>query len=91
MGLSPCGDSTGDTGLALAVLPPASLTPVSLCCSQVEAVISKHRAELLAERYHFNLGLLMGEWGHQGRPCLMLVSVTSLCLTASATVCSPGS
>ncbi|XP_074951973.1 glutamine--tRNA ligase isoform X2 [Phalacrocorax aristotelis] len=27
----------------------------------VEAVISKHRAELLAERYHFNMGLLMGE------------------------------
>lgn len=41
---------------------PASLTPVPLCCSQVEAVISKHRAELLAERYHFNMGLLMGEW-----------------------------
>lgn len=42
---------------------PACLAhPVSLCCSQVEAVISKHRAELLAERYHFNMGLLMGEW-----------------------------
>uniref|UniRef100_A0A8V5GWD4 glutamine--tRNA ligase n=1 Tax=Melopsittacus undulatus TaxID=13146 RepID=A0A8V5GWD4_MELUD len=27
---------------------------------QVEAVISNHRAELLAERYHFNMGLLMG-------------------------------
>ncbi|NXG42450.1 SYQ ligase, partial [Psilopogon haemacephalus] len=27
----------------------------------VEAVISKHRVELLAERYHFNMGLLMGE------------------------------
>ncbi|KAM9272190.1 glutamine--tRNA ligase [Cariama cristata] len=27
----------------------------------VEAVISEHRAELLAERYHFNMGQLMGE------------------------------
>ncbi|NWX20656.1 SYQ ligase, partial [Aegotheles bennettii] len=27
----------------------------------VEAVISEHRAELLAERYRFNMGLLMGE------------------------------
>ncbi|XP_006036689.1 glutamine--tRNA ligase [Alligator sinensis] len=27
----------------------------------VEAAISKHRAELLAERYRFNMGLLMGE------------------------------
>ncbi|XP_075289085.1 glutamine--tRNA ligase [Opisthocomus hoazin] len=27
----------------------------------VEAVIGEHRAELLAERYHFNMGLLMGE------------------------------
>ncbi|NWT45736.1 SYQ ligase, partial [Chroicocephalus maculipennis] len=27
----------------------------------VEAVIGQHRAELLAERYHFNMGLLMGE------------------------------
>lgn len=62
MGLWPGGDSPGDTGLVPAVLLPALLTPVSLCCSQVEAVISKHRAELLAERYHFNMGLLMGEW-----------------------------
>uniref|UniRef100_A0A8C7EAH5 Glutaminyl-tRNA synthetase class Ib non-specific RNA-binding domain-containing protein n=1 Tax=Nothoprocta perdicaria TaxID=30464 RepID=A0A8C7EAH5_NOTPE len=28
---------------------------------QVEAVVSRHRAELLAERYRFNMGLLMGE------------------------------
>ncbi|XP_038267450.1 glutamine--tRNA ligase [Dermochelys coriacea] len=27
----------------------------------VEAAINKHRAELLSERYHFNVGLLMGE------------------------------
>ncbi|NWY00040.1 SYQ ligase, partial [Nothoprocta ornata] len=27
----------------------------------VEAVVSRHRAELLAERYRFNMGLLMGE------------------------------
>ncbi|XP_003217895.3 glutamine--tRNA ligase [Anolis carolinensis] len=27
----------------------------------VEAVISKHRAQLLSERYRFNMGLLMGE------------------------------
>uniref|UniRef100_A0A8C5TIB2 glutamine--tRNA ligase n=1 Tax=Malurus cyaneus samueli TaxID=2593467 RepID=A0A8C5TIB2_9PASS len=33
----------------------------------VEAVISKHRAELLAERYHFNMGLLMGEARNQLR------------------------
>uniref|UniRef100_A0A8C8AE94 Glutaminyl-tRNA synthetase class Ib non-specific RNA-binding domain-containing protein n=1 Tax=Otus sunia TaxID=257818 RepID=A0A8C8AE94_9STRI len=29
----------------------------------VEAVIGEHRAELLAERYRFNVGLLMGECG----------------------------
>lgn len=68
------------------MLLPASLILLSLCCSQVEAVISKHRAELLAERYHFNMGLLMGEWWHRGSPCLVLGAVTSLCLTASATV-----
>uniref|UniRef100_A0A452GLJ6 Glutaminyl-tRNA synthetase class Ib non-specific RNA-binding domain-containing protein n=1 Tax=Gopherus agassizii TaxID=38772 RepID=A0A452GLJ6_9SAUR len=27
----------------------------------VEAAVNKHRAELLSERYHFNMGLLMGE------------------------------
>ena len=35
---------------------------------QVEAVIGEHRAELLAERYHFNMGLLMGECGAPGQP-----------------------
>jgi len=35
---------------------------------QVEAVIGEHRAELLAERYHFNMGLLMGECGAAGQP-----------------------
>lgn len=49
-------------------LPPASLTPVSLSPPQVEAVISEHRAELLAERYRFNMGLLMGECGAPGQP-----------------------
>lgn len=40
-----------------------------MCCPlsprdpQVEAVVSRHREELLAERYHFNTGLLMGECG----------------------------
>ncbi|XP_038596019.1 glutamine--tRNA ligase isoform X2 [Tachyglossus aculeatus] len=29
--------------------------------STVEASITRHRAQLLAERYHFNMGLLMGE------------------------------
>lgn len=48
---------------------------LSLCpclAPQVEAVISEHRAELLAERYHFNMGLLMGECGARGSSCLAL-------------------
>lgn len=31
-------------------------------------MIGKHRAELLVERYRFNMGLLMGECGAQGQP-----------------------
>lgn len=27
---------------------------------QVESVIKKHKEQLLKERYHFNMGLLMG-------------------------------
>lgn len=37
-------------------------------------MISEHRAELLAERYRFNMGLLMGECGARGSPawrCLL--------------------
>lgn len=48
------------------LLPPSPLRPCP--APQVEAVISKHRAELLAERYHFNMGLLMGECGALGQP-----------------------
>lgn len=49
--------------------PPALLTPPCPCpAAQVEAVIGEHRAELLAERYHFNMGLLMGECGARGQP-----------------------
>lgn len=29
----------------------------------MEAAINRHRAKLLVERYHFNMGLLMGEQG----------------------------
>lgn len=31
-------------------------------------MISKHRVGLLAERYHFNMGLLMGECGARQQP-----------------------
>lgn len=61
----------GWDGLAASALtlPPASLTPMSLSPPQVEAVISEHRAELLAERYRFNMGLLMGECGGSPGSC----------------------
>lgn len=29
----------------------------------MEAAINRHRAKLLVERYHFSMGLLMGEQG----------------------------
>lgn len=31
---------------------------------QVESIIKKHKDQLLKERYHFNMGLLMGMTSH---------------------------
>lgn len=42
------------------------MLPAQLPGPQVEAVVSRHREELLAERYRFNTGLLMGECGAGG-------------------------
>lgn len=64
------GDA-GQDGLAApgVTLPRLSRSPPCPCpAAQVEAVIGEHRAELLAERYHFNMGLLMGECGARGQP-----------------------
>lgn len=47
-------------------VPARCSSPCARCACQVEAVISRHREELLAERYRFNMGLLMGEWGQRG-------------------------
>lgn len=54
-------------------VPARRSAPCGRCARQVEAVISRHREELLAERYRFNMGLLMGEWGQRG-PCTLIPS-----------------
>lgn len=50
-------------------------------------MISEHRAELLAERYRFNMGLLMGECGAWGSPRLALPAPPD---PESAAMCCPG-
>lgn len=54
-------------------VPARRSAPCGRCARQVEAVISRHREELLAERYRFNMGLLMGERGQRG-PCALIPS-----------------
>lgn len=41
---------------------------------QVEATIHKYHFQLLVDRYRFNMGLLMGEWGlGRGVPCKFIM------------------